>query len=230
MTARIPTVELHARTVGNIAAELPDVTAVFRDCKLDFCCHGDLTLAAAAAQRRALNIDAVERALAALVADTPEAAVPMESAALIDHIESRYHQVHRRALPELIALSRKVEAVHRGHPKVPAGLCDVLQRMEAKLESHMAEEERELFPAMRQQAVQKLDAPILHLRQQHDEHGALLRQMEALTEDFSPPDEACRSWQALYVGAAQFAEDLMEHIHLENNILFPRFATAQARI
>jgi regulator of cell morphogenesis and NO signaling len=191
--------------------------------------HGNLTLADAA-QRRGLDIGAVEKALAALVTETAEATVPMDNAALIEHIKSRYHQAHRRALPELIALSRKVEAVHRDHPKVPAGLCGVLQRMEAKLESHMAEEERELFPAMRQQALQKLDAPILHLRQQHDDHGALLRQMEILTEDFSPPDEACRSWQALYVGAAQLAEDLMEHIHLENNILFPRFAAAEARI
>lgn len=230
MTAQIPQAEMRARTVGDIAAEVPGATAVFRSFKIDFCCNGNLTLAAAAAQRRALDIEAVEEALASLVTSTAEAVVPMDSVALIDHIESRYHQAHRRALPELIALSRKVEAVHRGHPKVPAGLCCVLQRMEAKLESHMAEEERELFPAMRQQALQKLDAPILRLRQQHDDHGALLRQMEVLTEEFSPPDEACRSWQALYVGVAQLAEDLMEHIHLENNVLFPRFAAVEARI
>lgn len=228
MTIQAPQTELRTRTVGDIAAKLPGATAVFRSFKIDFCCNGDLALTEAA-QKRGLDIEPIEQALAALDFDAPGAAVEMDSARLIDHIESRYHHAHRRALPELITLSRKVEAVHRDHPKVPAGLAAVLQRMEEELESHMVEEEQQVFPAMRQQTSQTLDTPILDLRHQHDVHGALLRQVEALTEDFSPPEGACNSWQALYVGTAQLAEDLMEHIHLENNVLFPRFAAAESR-
>ena len=226
MATQIPHAELRAHTVGDIAAKLPGATAVFRSFKIDFCCNGDLMLTEAA-QKRGLDIGPIEQALAALDVDAPGAAVEMDSARLIDHIESRYHHAHRRALPELIALSRKVEAVHRDHPKVPAGLAVVLQRMKEELESHMVEEEQHLFPAMRQQASQALDASILDLRHQHDDHGALLRQVETLTEEFSPPEGACNSWRALYVGTAQLAEDLMQHIHLENNILFPRFAATE---
>jgi len=93
----------------------------------------------------------------------------------------------------------------------------------------MFTEEQTLFPAMRQQNADKLDIAINELRHEHDGQGTQLRLLESLTDDFTLPEGACRSWQALYVGTAQLAEDLMEHIHLKNNVLFPRFATAESR-
>ena len=129
----------------------------------------------------------------------------------------------------LIALSRKVEAVHREHPKVPAGLSDALRQMQSELEEHMAKEETVLFPAMRQPAKEDVDITTADFRHEHDDQGTQLRLLESLTDDFTLPEGACRSWQALYVGTAQLAEDLMEHIHLENNILFPRFASMENR-
>ena len=221
---------LWERTVGDIAATLPGATAVFRKFKIDFCCNGDLTLDGAA-HRRGVDPDELERALEALGTGAGDTTAPaaMDSDELIDHIEACYHEAHRRALPELIALSRKVEAVHREHPKVPVGLSDALRQMQSDLERHMAKEEAILFPAMRQWAKGKFDIPISELRHEHDDQGTLLRLLESLTDDFATPDGACRSWQALYVGTAQLAEDLMEHIHLENNILFPRFAATESR-
>lgn len=216
------------RTVGDIAATLPGATGVFRKFKIDFCCNGDLDLAAAA-QRRGVDPVEVERALDALNAGGEAMAAPtaMGSDDLIDHIQARYHEAHRRALPELVALSRKVEAVHREHPKVPAGLSDALRQMQSELEQHMVREETTLFPAMRKRTNGELDVTIGELRHEHDDQGALLRRLESLTDDFTLPEGACRSWQALYVGTAQLAEDLMEHIHLENNVLFPRFAAKE---
>ncbi|HMM62634.1 MAG TPA: iron-sulfur cluster repair di-iron protein [Mesorhizobium sp.] len=230
MTVPIPEAELRARTVGDLAATLPGATAVFRKFKIDFCCNGDLTLDGAA-QRRGADADELERALIALGAGTAAAAAPaaMDSGELIDHILACYHEAHRSALPELIALARKVEAVHREHPKVPAGLSDALRQMERELEQHMTKEEASLFPAMRRQAESGLGAAIGELRHEHDDQGTLLRLLESLTDDFTPPEEACRSWQALYIGTARLAEELMEHIHLENNVLFPRFAAAEGR-
>jgi len=220
---------LWERTVGDIAATLPGATGVFRKFKIDFCCNGDLTLDGAA-QRRDADPDELIKALEALDhADPAAAPAAMESDELIDHIQVRYHEVHRRALPELIALSRKVEAVHREHPKVPAGLSDALRQMHNDLEEHMAREEETLFPAMLQQSADKLDIAIDELRHEHDGQGTQLRLLESLTDDFTLPEGACRSWQALYVGTAQLAEDLMEHIHLENNVLFPRFAAAESQ-
>ena len=229
MNTKITGQKLWERTVGDIAATLPGATGVFRKFKIDFCCNGDLTLDGAA-QRRGADADELILALEALDHVNPAAApAAMESDELIDHIQTRYHEAHRRALPELIALSRKVEAVHREHPKVPAGLSDALRQMHSDLEEHMFTEEQTLFPAMRQQNADKLDIAINELRHEHDGQGTQLRLLESLTDDFTLPEGACRSWQALYVGTAQLAEDLMEHIHLKNNVLFPRFATAESR-
>ncbi len=218
----------NGRTVGDFAASLPGATAVFRRYKIDFCCNGDLSLESAA-QRRGVDLDELKRALEAL-GSTKAAIVTasMNSDELIEHIKTRYHDAHRRNLPELVALSRKVEAVHREHPKVPAGLSDVLRQMESDLEQHMTREEAILFPAMRRRTNLKLDGVIDELHQEHNDQGSLLRQLESLTDDFTLPDGACRSWQALYTGTARLAEDLMEHIHLENNVLFPRFVTGAA--
>ena len=211
------------RPVGGLAATLPGATAVFRRFKIDFCCNGDLDLESAA-RRRGVDPEELRRALEAFGGSGAAAApASMDSDELIEHIQACYHSAHRRDLPELIALSRKVEAVHREHPKAPAGLCDTLRRMESDLERHMTREETTLFPAMRQRTNEALDVVIDELRHEHDDQGALLRLVESLTDGFALPDGACRSWQALYTGTARLSEDLMEHIHLENNVLFPRF-------
>jgi len=215
-------VPLRIRTVGDIAAAVPGVTEVFRRFKLDFCCGGDIALDAAA-REHGVDVMDVERALHELDRTEHPAPASIESGELIDHILARYHETHRRELPELIGLSRKIEAVHAGHPKVPTGLADVLQHMLGELEVHMKKEELILFPAMRRSSGHVLDVPIVQMRHDHDDHGEQLRQIESLTGAFILPDGACRSWQALYAGLAKLASDLMEHIHLENNVLFPRY-------
>jgi len=226
MTVQESETSLRTRTVGEIAATLPGATAVFRRFKVDFCCQGDMALDAAA-QRRGIDVADVEQALAALVETNAGAlATAMSSDELVDHIKTRYHEAHRRALPELIVLSQTVEAVHSRHPKVPAGLSVALEEMLSELVPHMITEETVLFPAILQHVEEGLDIAIDDLRHEHDDQGVLLRRLEGLTDDFTLPEGACRSWQALYVGTAQLAEDLMEHIHLENNVLFPRFAAA----
>ncbi|MCB1992368.1 MAG: iron-sulfur cluster repair protein YtfE [Geminicoccaceae bacterium] len=214
----------HDRPVGEIAARLPGASGVFRQYGIDFCCHGDVPLQQAATSR-GLDPRVVLEALNAL---DPAAAplAPEETGALIDHIQTRYHDVHRRQIPELIELSSKVELVHLTHPDVPTGLADALERILGELEVHMKKEELILFPAMRRQAAARLATPIGVMRHNHDSHGRFLEEMARLTDDCVPPQGACRSWQALYAGAAQLRADLMEHIHLENNVLFPRFEAA----
>ena len=208
------------RAVGDIAAQVAGATAVFRKHKIDFCCGGDVSLVEAAA-RRGANIAELEDALAALGTAQPQA--PQETAALVDHILARYHETHRRELPELVKLARRVEAVHRDHPDVPRGLADCLARAQAELEDHMAKEEQVLCPAMQADYQGSLDMPIFVMRREHDDHAQTIRAFEVLTREFTLPDGACRSWQALYTGVEKLVCDLVEHIHLENNVLFPRF-------
>ncbi len=212
--------DLSTRKVGDIAAQLAGATAVFRAHKIDFCCGGDVPLAEAAAGRGA-DLAQLEAALAALAGAPPDA--PEETPDLVAHILTRYHETHRRELPELVKLARRVEAVHRAHPQAPAGLADLLERARAELEAHMAKEEQVLFPAMREGYQGSLDMPIRVMRHEHDGHGEILRALAAITGGFALPADACRSWQALYAGAEKLADDLTQHIHLENNVLFPRF-------
>ena len=143
--------------------------------------------------------------------------------ALITRIEQRYHATHRRELPELIRLARRVEAVHGDNPHAPHGLADLLEQMAAELEAHMQKEERVLFPLMRQGGHPMIGQPIRVMRAEHDDHGTHLQALEALTRGGVPPEGACNTWRALYAGTRKFADDLMDHVHLENNLLFPRF-------
>ena len=216
---------LRNRPVGEIAATLPGATAVFRNFKLDFCCGGDAILADAV-RRRGLEIEAVEAALAAL--DPGDAvSAPEATGALIDHIVSRYHETHRRELPELIRLARKVEAVHAAHVEAPKGIADTLGAIYAELEKHMQTEEADLFPLMRKDDAGN-SLSVAQLRHDHDRHGELLRRLESLANGFVLSEGACRSWEALYAGSAKVVDDVMEHIHLENNVLFPRFERREA--
>ncbi|WP_297906915.1 iron-sulfur cluster repair protein YtfE [Thiomonas sp.] len=210
--------------LGDIARTLAGATAVLRRHKLDFCCGGDATLAEAA-QRRGADVARIEAELDAL---DPAAApvLPDEPAELVAHIVTRFHDVHRAELPELIALAAKVERVHREHAAAPAGLADALQRMRDELLEHMHKEEQILFPMMAANPGARLDPPIQRMRAEHDDHGEALAELFALTDDLALPDDACNSWRALYLGLRKFTEDLTEHIHTENNVLFPRFESA----
>jgi regulator of cell morphogenesis and NO signaling len=209
------------RTLADIATSLPGATAVFRAHKLDFCCGGDVALGEAVA-KRGLSLPGVEAALSALRPSLVNA-VPRDPALLIDHILVRYHEVHRRELPELVRLARRVEAVHRDHADVPKGLASLLENLGDELESHMLKEEAILFPILRTGGNPMIGHPIARMRIEHDEHGERLRALEDLTRGLTPPDDACPTWRALYTGLRKLVDDLMEHIHLENNVLFPQF-------
>ncbi|SNX73836.1 regulator of cell morphogenesis and NO signaling [Cereibacter ovatus] len=209
--------------VGDVAAQLPGAAGLFRRHGISFCCGGGLTLAEAATTR---NL-APETLLAELqaLADAAGATAPQDTPALIAHILDRYHETHRRELAELIALAEKVEAVHGDHDEAPHGLMLLLDDMRDEMEDHMQKEEQILFPMMRMGAP-TLEGPIAVMRDDHDRHGEQLRRLEHLTRGFTPPEGACRSWHALYAGVRKFAEDLVDHMHLENEVLFPRFEAA----
>ncbi len=211
---------LALRSLGDIAASLPGSTAIFRRHKLDFCCGGSESLEKAARQK-GLDPASIEAELARL---SPEQdSIPDSVEDLIGYILERYHQVHRREMPELHDLAIRVGRVHADHPAAPGGLSDLLARMRAELESHMEKEEQALFPLMLAGGNPMIVHPIGMMRHEHEEHGEQLKALAALTGDMTPPDGACNSRRALYAGLAKLAEDLTEHIHIENNILFPRF-------
>jgi regulator of cell morphogenesis and NO signaling len=209
------------QAIGQIAVQLPGATAIFRRHKLDFCCGGQVSLAQAASEK-GLDAVALMRELAAI--QRTDAPLEFDSAgALIDHILQRYHAVHRDQLPELIRMARRVEAVHRDHPLVPVGLAALLEAAEQDLLDHMVKEESILFPILKAGGSPFVSQPIGVMRTEHTQHGALLEQLMDLSNNASPPQGACNSWRALYAGIAQVHDDLINHIHLENNVLFNQF-------
>ena len=211
---------LDSRSLGEIAASLPGATAIFRRHKLDFCCGGSESLEQAARDK---GLDAAQIGAELAQLSSEMSSIPENVDDLIRHVLDRYHQVHRRELPELCKLAIQVEQVHADHPAVPAGLSALLEQMHAALASHMDKEEQILFPLMLAGGNPMIVHPIAMMRHEHDEAGEELRAIAALTGDMTPPEGACNSWRALYAGLAKLAEDITEHIHIENNILFPRF-------
>lgn len=210
------------QTLSQIAGGLPGATAVFRRRKLDFCCGGGVTLAEAAAAK-GLPVREIAEELADVAAQGLPPALPQDVPGLIALIETRYHATHRRELPELVRLARRVEAVHAEHPDVPRGLAELLERIETDLEAHMQKEEMILFPMMRDGGHPMIGEPIRMMLAEHDEHGMHLRALDTMTQGFVTPEGACATWRALYAGLRKFSDDLMDHIHAENNVLFPQF-------
>lgn len=209
--------------VGRLALTLPGATRVFHQHNIDFCCGGRLSLADAAGR---LGVDpaSLVEALEALPAGNPGDRDWREASTdeLIDHILTRYHDVHRQQLPELIRMARRVEQVHGERDTCPNGLADLLTAIHQEMESHMQKEEQILFPMLRRGMDAQAQGPIAVMRHEHDDHGENLDEVMALTDNITPPKGACTTWRALYTGLREFREDLMEHIHLENNLLFER--------
>ena len=139
---------------------------------------------------------------------------------LIDHILERYHARHREQLPELIALAMRVEQVHADHQDCPTGLADHLAMMQQELLNHMMKEEEILFPMLRRAPIAHLMAPISMMRIEHEQHGQALEHLDHLTNSLSLAQDACSTWRTLYSGLGQLRDDLLQHIHLENTILF----------
>jgi len=213
---------LTSSPLGEIAVALPGATAVFLAAGLDYCCGGQTTLKDAVAAR-SLDLDQIVAELRKLNQDQRPAPADLDTGSLIELIVSRFHRAHSREIPELIRLAQRVEAVHEKHASVPAGLADLLKRMLGELTIHMQKEELVLFPRMKNGGAMPLQFPIATMMAEHREHGAHLEEIRRLTNGLRVPDDGCATWRALYAGVSKFADDLVEHIHTENNILFPRF-------
>lgn len=211
------------QTLGAVATAHPAATQVFLRHRLDFCCGGGRPLARAC---REAGLDP-EVVIAEIEAATAQAAPerwdtrPLPE--LIDFIVTRYHDALRRDLPGLLEAAKKIERVHAKKESCPRGLAEHLERLDAEIRQHLAKEEQVLFPAIRAGSRGVLvHMPVRVLMQEHDDHGASLARLRELSTGYEPPPEACATWRALYAALHELERELMQHIHLENNVLFPR--------
>jgi regulator of cell morphogenesis and NO signaling len=210
-------------TLADLAATRAGASRVFYRHELDFCCHGRVSLAEACEKKQL----AVDELIRAIEAETPlatdfkrwdEQPIP----ALVAHILERFHEQHRAELPRLLEMARRVEKVHADKPSCPRGLAEHLQHVAEELDAHMQKEEQVLFPLILSGRGRMASMPIQVMEEEHVDHGRNLARLRELAHGYVPPEEACGTWRALYLGLAELEEQVMQHIHLENNVLFPR--------
>lgn len=233
-----------ATTVRELAVTMPGATRVFEKLGIDYCCGGHRTLADACVKAH-VPIEQVTTSLANT--DAPAAELPDWQAAsmtaLIQHIVEKHHTFTKEELPRLEKLMNKVCAVHGElHPEL-LKLKTVFLELKHELDPHLLKEEQVLFPYLtnleialtHQSAAPRaffgtVQNPVRMMTLEHEAAGDWLKEMREITNDYAVPAEACMSYHALYQALAEMEADLHQHIHLENNLLFPKALAAEQAV
>lgn len=215
-------------TVGQLVAERPGRARVFERFGIDYCCGGRMPLARAIAAK-GLKPETVLGALDAAEIRAPDSETddwsPANPGELVDFIVATHHAYLRRELPRLDSLLAKVNHAHGGHHPELAELREVFAALRTDLEAHMLKEEWVVFPWIASLNSARdpglgLAIVIEHLERDHEDTGSALARMRALTDDYTPPADACPTYRALLEGLAELEADMHQHVHRENNLLF----------
>ncbi|MCG8332726.1 MAG: iron-sulfur cluster repair di-iron protein [Chitinophagales bacterium] len=230
--------------VGEVVAMDYHAASVFKSHNIDFCCKGGRSIEEVC-QSKNMNADE-------LVGELNEALQKNESSApdfqswdmdlLADYIEKKHHRYVEQKIPELKAYLNKLVKVHgQRHPE----LFDIEMLFTAsahELLSHMKKEETILFPYVRQMKESQSESsglkqvpfgsvqnPIRMMMHEHDNEGERFRKIALLSNNYTPPGDACTTYRVAFAMLKEFEEDLHLHIHLENNILFPKAVELEKR-
>jgi regulator of cell morphogenesis and NO signaling len=226
-------------SVKEVALHLPESTRIFEQLKIDYCCGGNQPLAEACASA-GLDVVTVMEMLDEVAQSGPQDGSVWDGqnaslTELIEHILNTHHVFTKSEMTRLEALTRKVIEAHgRNHPEL-LDLGELFQRLCMDLTPHMFKEEQVLFPyilAMSRASDKNgpgpfapfgtVNNPVRMMMKEHDTVGEILRELRAVTSDYNVPPDACISYQTLYQALENFERDLHQHIHLENNLLFPK--------
>ncbi|RAW02550.1 iron-sulfur cluster repair di-iron protein [Pseudochryseolinea flava] len=228
------TLEGNLQTVAQLAISHPGALAVFTKYNIDYCCGGNRSLEDAC---RRIGL-APEKIKAEIIQQSQgeinDAVHPQHwrSSFLADYIIENHHHYVKRAIPEIQAFLDKVCDAHGNDCLALLQIREHFLDLSEDLTSHMKKEELVLFPAIKRlEAQQHLDhpladsiqAPIEAMEHDHVAAGELIKQIRTLSNNYTPPDFACPTFKITYQKLHEFDNDLMKHVHLENNILFARY-------
>ncbi|MHB1023736.1 MAG: iron-sulfur cluster repair di-iron protein [Acidobacteriaceae bacterium] len=224
-------------TVREIALEQPASIRVFEKYGIDYCCGGRKPLAQVC-EEHSLQMEAV---LAAIESATQEQTIPGPEwktaplGAICEHIISTHHDYIRNELPRLRHFAQKVVARHGADRSELPQIQQLVETVGEELLQHLQKEELMLFPYITNLernlascGPQSLGCfgtvrnPIRVMMAEHDSAGEMLAQIRTLSSDYTPPEGACPTYRGFYQALSEFERDLHQHVHLENNILFPR--------
>ncbi len=224
--------------VGNIVAQDYRTASVFKSHKIDFCCKGGRSLSDVC-EKQQINVKAMINQLEEATATASSEFINFQSwdmDLLVAYIEKKHHRYVNQKIPEIKSFLHKVTRVHgERHPE----LFEVEALFNASsldLLAHMEKEEKILFPYLKMLALDNaalapnfgtVQNPISMMMQEHDHEGERFRMISKLTNNYTPPPDACTTYRVVFAMLAEFEEDLHRHIHLENNVLFPKAVAAE---
>ncbi|MCL4216956.1 MAG: iron-sulfur cluster repair di-iron protein [Candidatus Hydrogenedentes bacterium] len=226
-------------TVGQVVAERPGRSRVFENHGIDYCCGGKKTLAAVC-EKKGIAFDDLKAELEAVDGAAEDLSDPnaMTLSDLIDDILQKHHHYLRQEVPRLGNMLSKVAKVHGENAPYMQDVDRVFGNFRAELDSHMMKEECILFPAIR--ALEKddksaqfpfgsLSCPINTMEAEHEIAGDAMEAFSTLTNGYSPPEWACNTFRAALDGLAELEQNMHQHVHKENNILFPKALKLEAQ-
>ena len=228
-------------TIRELAAKYPATLDVLEKFGIDYCCGGGERLVTSVA-RRGISMNVLRLALEEAIENPPTGAEAVRNWAeaplteLADHIEAKHHAFMREQLQRLANMGIRVMRAHgERHGEMLEQVQRVFESLRLEIEAHLEKEEQILFPFIRQIETAAdtgrslpefhcgtIEHPIERMELEHENAGHALARIRELTGDYALPEGACSTFAAYYEGLQELEADLHEHIHLENNILFPR--------
>lgn len=224
-------------TIGEIVAKDFRKAEIFKKYNIDFCCGGKKTVTQACNEKK-VDYMLVEKELSILdmAKTTPSQKFDEWNLDfLVDYILNTHHEYVKKAIPLLIEYTGKVAKVHGGkHPEVIT-IAQKFNEAADELNGHMCKEEQILFPYIKQLVLAKtnnlktpyaafgtIKNPIQMMEHEHDAVGEIFKEIKEISNNFTPPQDSCTTYKVSFLKLKEFEEDLHQHIHLENNILFPK--------
>lgn len=221
--------------VGDLVAQAPQLAPLLEAVGIDYCCGGKLSLQKAAEQANLHALTLLATLKAALqnsqnlarhgAAD--ENPANFDSPKLIKHIITKHHGYLRQELPRLEQLARKVAQAHHAHNPGLTTLVETLSKLSKELLAHLNKEETEVFPSLLKDNGDSFEdraaTSLSELEREHEDAGAALDRLKSLSHSYDLPSWACESYRQLMTGLREFETDMHQHVHLENNVLFPRY-------
>ena len=233
-------------TLGQIAAKDLHKAQIFKKYGLDFCCGGKKTVKEACAEK-GIDVTKVEQELQQAnkqtVTSRPLPYNDWSLDFLADYIVNTHHTYVRKNLPDLIAYAQKVFRVHGSHHPELQKVNELVETVNAELSAHLIKEETILFPYIRHLVAVKngtqalgenpfgsVQNPINLMEMEHEIAGKAMEELRNVTNNYTLPEDACASYSLLYRILDEFEDDLHTHVHLENNILFPKAIALEKEI
>ena len=219
------------KQIGEIVTHDFRAADVFKNAGIDFCCGGNQSLKEACNDKK-LDISAIEKELTKLEDSSPDAAHNFKEWKLdflIDYIVNTHHKTVLKLLPQLTFYTQKIADVHgSNHPELKE-IETLFSEINVELLQHLKNEEEVLFPSIKDlmksnstSAKETIISEITRMAKEHEFAGSAMDKINVLSNNYSVPDDGCSTYQVAYKLLEQFEDDLHIHVHLENNILYPK--------